>query len=128
MSDVFQPDDPDDNEPEEGSGNGDSDLIDWDHLAGFAGGDRTFACEMIALFLENAGPYVDELEARKTYEGWKESAHKIKGAARSIGAGQVDAAAVRAEDLGPEEWAESGAEACREIRYELDRLRELDDM
>lgn len=99
--------------------------IDWMHLLQFAGGDEDFARETVVFFVENAEGYVAELEAESRHEGWKAMAHKLKGAARSVGAGRVAELALGAEQLDESAFSEARATTCQELRRELDRIRRL---
>lgn len=73
-------------------------VLDLDHLSGFTGGDPDFECQVLDIFVENAPGYLDDL-CRIEQENWKMTAHKLKGAARSIGAWRLARAAERAEKM-----------------------------
>jgi HPt (histidine-containing phosphotransfer) domain-containing protein len=73
-------------------------VLDRAHLAGFTGGDPSFEAQVLAIFLENAPSYLDALY-QSDGENWKTTAHKLKGAARSIGAWRLARAAERAEKM-----------------------------
>ncbi|MFC4349649.1 Hpt domain-containing protein [Kordiimonas lipolytica] len=74
-------------------------VLDRKHLVGYTGGDEYLARDVLKIFLENAPLYLDTLEAAEG-EGWRSSAHKLKGAARGIGAWRMARAAERAEMMG----------------------------
>lgn len=74
-------------------------LLDTDHLAEFTGGDPVFQKQVLKVFLDNAPTYLDVL-CKPGNENWRTDAHKLKGAARSIGAWRLAREAERAEQLG----------------------------
>jgi len=74
-------------------------ILDNSHLSGFTGGDPDFECQVLDIFLANAPNYLEALCATNQVD-WKSTAHKLKGAARSIGAWRLARAAERAEHLG----------------------------
>lgn len=74
-------------------------VLDVSHLSGFTGGDPDFECQVLDIFLDNAPGYLEILLSVEA-EDWKTSAHKLKGAARSIGAWRLARAAERAEFMG----------------------------
>jgi len=73
-------------------------ILDHEHLSGFTGGDLDFECEVLDIFLNNAPGYLETLCDEES-EGWRVTAHKLKGAARSIGAWRLARSAERAERL-----------------------------
>lgn len=73
-------------------------ILDLKHLQEFTGGDDAFRAEMLALFLERYPGYISELEAA-SLENWRACAHKLKGAARSIGAWQLASYMERLEKM-----------------------------
>lgn len=74
-------------------------LLDTDHLAEFTGGDPSFQGQVLKVFLDNAPAYLETL-CKPGNENWRTDAHKLKGAARSIGAWRLAREAERAEQLG----------------------------
>lgn len=74
-------------------------LLDTDHLAEFTGGDPVFQNQVLKVFLDNAPTYLETL-CKPGNENWRTDAHKLKGAARSIGAWRLAREAERAEQLG----------------------------
>lgn len=104
-----------------------SDPIDREHLAGYSGGDEALEAELVAFFAENALLYIEELAVSGDAEAWHAAAHKLKGAARTIGALDLGMVAEKAEKacddlLGP------GSESARqrqldELKAELERVR-----
>lgn len=59
--------------------------MDWDHLREFVSNDRDLEIEILSIFLENIPCYIKELEISDVME-WAATCHKLKGAARAIGA------------------------------------------
>lgn len=59
--------------------------MDWDHLREFVSNDRDLEIEILSIFLENIPEYIKELEISDVME-WAATCHKLKGAARAIGA------------------------------------------
>ena len=74
-------------------------LLDEGHLAEFTGGDPGFQTLVLKIFLDNAPTYLSVL-TEPGNENWRTDAHKLKGAARSIGAWRLAREAERAEQLG----------------------------
>lgn len=74
-------------------------LLDDDHLSAFTGGDSSFQKQVLKVFLDNAPSYL-EILCEPGNENWRTDAHKLKGAARSIGAWRLAREAERAEQLG----------------------------
>lgn len=64
-------------------------------------GDEDLEAEIITLFNENAVAYVEALgkALEEDGEAWYRAAHKLKGLARSIGAGHLAQVAEQSETL-----------------------------
>jgi len=73
-------------------------ILDRHHLAGFTGGDTEFEKQVLGIFVDNAPGYLQHLRTCDPGD-WKSSAHKLKGAARSIGAWHLARAAERVEHM-----------------------------
>jgi len=97
-------------------------VLDCEHLSGFTGGDPEFECQILDIFADNAPGYLDTLFAEPNDE-WKMCAHKLKGAARSIGAWQMARAAERAEKKAQPQAGSIERKKLREMLYA--RLAEL---
>ncbi|WP_374764555.1 Hpt domain-containing protein [Yunchengibacter salinarum] len=82
----------------DGAGWDETVLLDGDHLDGFTAGDPDVTAAVLSVFLEQAEQHLAAL-ARADGD-WSDRAHRLKGAARSIGAWRLAAAAARAEHLG----------------------------
>lgn len=64
------------------------------------GGDRGLAREVIGVFLDNAGDYLAALDGASDLAAWKGAAHKLKGAARGLGAWRLEGLCKEAEAIG----------------------------
>ncbi|MFC3051257.1 Hpt domain-containing protein [Kordiimonas pumila] len=73
-------------------------ILDISHLASFTGGDEELVNAVLDTFCNNAPKYLVALIEAPASD-WKASAHKLKGAARSIGAWRLAAEAERAEHM-----------------------------
>ena len=61
--------------------------INWQQLDDITGNDRELGMEFLVFFLENAHTYIDELQAEAiSPEDFSNICHKLKGAAKSVGA------------------------------------------
>lgn len=74
-------------------------ILDEKHLSEFTGGDRGFQEQVLQIFLDNAPKYL-EILCQPGNENWRTDAHKLKGAARGIGAWHLAREAERAEQMG----------------------------
>lgn len=74
-------------------------VLDEDHLNGYTGGDTYLARDVLVIFADNAPIYLEDLISCNS-DSWRATAHKLKGAARGIGAWRLARAAERAEFLG----------------------------
>lgn len=104
-----------------------SDPIDREHLAGYSGGDEALEAELVVFFAENAARYIEELAAAGDAQAWRAVSHKLKGAARSIGALDFGMEAERAEKASDNLLA-AGSEIPRQqqldaLTAELARIR-----
>ena len=73
-------------------------IVDVMHFREFTAGDRSLEREILQIFLEHVPHYIDVLKAIET-DNWRAMAHKLKGAARSIGAWELACEAERAEEM-----------------------------
>lgn len=74
-------------------------LIDWDHLEKYVIGDDALRDEILTIFVEQAGNLIAQFDAAQTDEGWRTTAHTLKGAARGIGAWELGALCEEAEEV-----------------------------
>ncbi len=72
-------------------------LLDRNQLAQFSGGDVAMEREILGFFHTNASGYIAEMERAGDGDEWEMMAHKLKGAARSIGAMALGEIAEEAE-------------------------------
>ncbi len=96
-------------------------ILDDSHLLEFTGGDSALQAHVLGIFLDHAPTYLEVL-CRRDNENWRADAHKLKGAARSIGAWRLAVEAERAEALGyPAQDDPRRSKSTREL---LGRLEE----
>jgi len=75
--------------------------LDFDHLEIFTDGDEEEEAQLLDLFFEQADLGIQELEtfmAEHNEDGWKKSAHRMKGAAANLGAIPLSNACKDAEE------------------------------
>jgi len=94
--------------------------IDWDYLAAATGGDKALEAEVLTLFLSQAAQYLEALAADPAGESWAAHAHKLKGAARGIGAKSLAESAACAETAAPA----ARTDHLETLKGELTRLEE----
>ena len=59
--------------------------MDWDYFRNFINDDIDLELEILSIFLESAPVYIEEIEVSSVAD-WPAACHKLKGAARAIGA------------------------------------------
>ncbi|NVJ97587.1 MAG: Hpt domain-containing protein [Alphaproteobacteria bacterium] len=97
-------------------------VLDRGHLNGYTGGDRELAKQVLEIFADNAPGYLDVLSAADC-DNWRSAAHKLKGAARGIGAWRLARAAERAELMGVAGLGDPKREAVlSELQVRLEEL------
>ncbi len=97
-------------------------VLDEDHLNGYTGGDTYLARDVLVIFADNAPIYLEELKSCDS-DSWRAAAHKLKGAARGIGAWRLARAAERAEFLGhPPSDSPKRDRAIDSLKSRLDEL------
>ena len=85
--------------------------VDLNHLAKYTGGERAITEEVLRLFLSTSAEGMQNLEKLLAANGvplpkdWRETAHTLKGSARSIGAFALADAAAVAETSGADQRA-----------------------
>lgn len=78
-----------------------NDVIDWKHLNEITGGDEALSHDFVIFFISNATDYIDELaSAIESPEIFSIICHKLKGAAKSVGAVQVAKLSFEGEECG----------------------------
>ena len=79
--------------------------IDLDHLARYTGGDSALNAEILELFDRQCRTILAELQeltgSDENSKAWRELSHKLKGAARGVGAFAVGDGAADAEKVTP---------------------------
>ncbi len=73
-------------------------VLDREFLRGFTAGDPDLERHLINVFIDHAPSYLENLQLADG-ENWQAAAHKLKGAARSVGAFQLAEAAEKAETI-----------------------------
>ncbi len=96
-------------------------IFDREHLKNFTSGDPFFEKQILDIFIENAPSYLVALFSC-TPSDWSAHAHKLKGAARGIGAWKLARAAERAEMMHIEEHR-MFAEMKAELQLRMDELQ-----
>lgn len=84
--------------------------VDLAHLSRYTLGARDLEREVLELFCDQSGVYLEQLSKSASDQHWREAAHSLKGSALAIGAWAVAEAAARAERLSGPALAE-GREA-----------------
>ncbi len=74
-------------------------LIDLDHLNVYIAGDEALRDEILTIFEEQAERWSEQFDPGQTDEGWRNTAHALKGASRGIGAWEVGDLCEEAEEL-----------------------------
>ncbi|GER06958.1 hypothetical protein GCM10007972_19940 [Iodidimonas muriae] len=92
--------------------------IDHTHLDNFTGGDKALQDEVIDIFIKNTPDYFAALETSSPQD-WRTALHRLKGAARSIGAKPFALLAQKAEKAEPKDYE---AHRCA-LREEFARLK-----
>ncbi len=76
--------------------------LDRDHLDAYTDGDKSLQREVLSLFAEQAPRYIASLaRALDDDEAWRRTAHRLKGAARAVGARRLADGAAAAEVAPP---------------------------
>lgn len=74
-------------------------IVDLAHLDQYTLGDHSLQAELLQLFRDQLISQVEELVSCTDAEAWKSAVHTLKGAARSVGAGQVAGVAEAMEQV-----------------------------
>ncbi|HYM33664.1 MAG TPA: Hpt domain-containing protein [Candidatus Cybelea sp.] len=94
--------------------------VEWSELMAHTAGDEALARELLALFLNSARRYIDDMAAAPDGETWRRLAHTLKGAALSVGAPRLAALALAAERL---DDRGSRDRTVQNLRVALDAVR-----
>lgn len=74
-------------------------ILDTGQLADYSGGDRELEAQILSSFLANALAYLDAIDVASGTDSWPACVHKLKGAARAVGAEHLANLAEAAEIL-----------------------------
>ena len=74
-------------------------LIDLDHLDKYVDGDHVLRDEVLAIFVDQVGALIGEMNMKQADEDWRHAAHAVKGAARGVGAWAIGDLCEEAEAL-----------------------------
>ena len=99
------------------------DNAELEKLQLLAGGDSNFIRDMIANFERDAKQDVKGLEAavaRRDWQGFRDSAHALKGAALYLGLAQLAALSAEAQNLDQDDLERTAIEKIQSIRCAVD--------
>lgn len=96
--------------------------IDLAHLGIYTQGDAALERELFQLFGGSARSYVDAMRRAEDHEAWRQAAHGLKGAARSIGAFGVADLAERAEEADEPVGSDEAAGYLSDLEAALDQV------
>ena len=101
-------------------------ILDLAHLKEFTAGDEQLEQHVLSLFAEHAPVYLKDLK-NSDPDDWRSTAHKLKGAARSIGAWRLAREAERAEHMSGANiiGIEKRKETLVELGFRLDQLMDF---
>lgn len=74
-------------------------VIDFDHLEKYVAGDDALRDEILEIFTEQVDNLIQQFDVFQTDEGWKNTAHTLKGAARGVGAWNLGTLCEEAEKM-----------------------------
>ncbi|MEQ8178238.1 MAG: Hpt domain-containing protein [Amphiplicatus sp.] len=99
-----------------------ADIIDFNHLELYVGGDAALRDEILTIFTEQAEMWIGRLNADLEDEEWYNAAHALKGASRGVGAWSVGDLCEAAEKLVGQgaQKASSRRALMSELKAELD--------
>lgn len=98
-------------------------VLDMDLLDDITDGNVELQVEVVRVFLANAPTYLSSLRAARDASVWRDQAHKLKGAARSVGAMRLAHIAALAEESPPIGHADRTA-TLEELEQGLHALEE----
>ena len=97
-------------------------IMDWAHIREFVSHDTGLEAEILTIFCDNAPNYITEISAANA-EDWPSACHKLKGAARTIGAWSLAFQTEQAELNAPvDKDAESRQNIIASLGASLDSL------
>lgn len=98
--------------------------LDRMHLLACTDGDALLAEALLDEFIDNLADYIAQLAEARHQGQWRDGAHRIKGAARGVGALALAATTALIEEAPPEDSAASKAALMR-LHAHLQALRAL---
>ena len=106
-----------------------SDQLNLAHLDDMTGGDNLLRADILGFFAENAKGYIGELSAlakapSSDAEAFRAMSHKLKGAARAVGAYKIADLAERCEGMGEASDA-SKSEVVDQLNAHLSAIEKI---
>ncbi len=74
-------------------------VIDFDHLEKYVSGDDALRDEILDIFAGQVDILLQQFDVFQSDEGWKDTAHTLKGASRGVGAWDLGKLCEEAERL-----------------------------
>ncbi len=74
-------------------------VIDFDHLEKYVAGDNALRDEILEIFSEQVEMLMQQFDVFQNDEGWRNTAHTLKGASRGVGAWTLGSLCEDAEAL-----------------------------
>lgn len=74
-------------------------MIDLDHLEKYVAGDIGLRDEILSIFADQAESLGEKFSVAATDEGWRNTAHALKGASRGVGAWALGDLCEEAEEM-----------------------------
>ncbi len=97
------------------------DVIDFEHLARYTGGDAALEAEIFALFREQLALWMRLLVPDADAESWQSATHSLKGSSKGVGAMAMADACAAAENIPVANTIER-ALAVQNITKEAERI------
>ena len=98
-------------------------VLDVEHLKQYTLGDVALEREVLQMFLEQCGLYLERLQQAQTVQDWGESCHSLKGSASGVGAFKLSAHAARLETIEPLPKGEARATLLDALQKDVESTR-----
>ena len=72
-------------------------ILDMDHLALYVGEDQQLRNEVLVIYREQLGKWLEEMHVDMEDEPWRHASHSLKGASRGVGAWSIGDVCYKAE-------------------------------